>query len=555
MSVNALPINADRICEAISKIGYNPSSAIMDIVDNSFMAGATEIYVKLFLKEGMTVNNIRNIDRIIIVDNGTGMDENGIKRALELGSNVEYESNSLSKYGLGLKSAGFSLGRRIEVISKVKDENVSSKYFLDRDLIKEAGVFGYSVEDVEQFYQPFLQDLISGTLVSFSKLTYTSRVSASKIVDELSNKAGVNYYEFLKSGSVRLKIEIYNTLGNTILKEKVVQPKDMLFWDDAYEDFIKENYDCKKPCKVLDTLFDNPLNPTGSKIKIQATIFPKDSMKSYPQFTEAEQKKIKDYEVGLKNSGFYFYRNGRLIKWGEKLYLNREFGLRVKISFTTEHDELFDVDVSKQHLTVSEDVENVLKTLVNNPKNYSKELFEICDNKLKASKNTGVEGSEFNLSNSTLEEEEDETSEISREEINIRTELLEKNSEVLENNDEKYENVGEDDETFRRVRYWSQGRDLWNSGLDRVEGSYVLINNTHPFYDLVLSNLDKGSPERQSIEAIFHALAVGQNQTIQKFAGVDGNIVLDIFKKFTKSASHQLDSWVNNNWDLIENDN
>ncbi|WP_295221297.1 ATP-binding protein [uncultured Chryseobacterium sp.] len=549
-----LNINADRICEAISKIGYNPSSAIMDIIDNSFMANAKEIVVKLFLKDGMTVNNARSIDKIIIVDNGNGMDEVGITKAMQLGSSVTYENNSLSKYGLGLKSAGFSLGRRIEIVSKVKDSPISQKYFLDRDVIKATKVFGYDIEDTDELQKVFLESHQSGTLVSFSNLTYTSRVSASKLVDELSYKAGVNYYEFLKSGAIVLKIEIYETDGSKILKEKTVQPKDMLFWNEAYEDFVKETYDCKKPCKVLDTTFDNPLNPAGEKIKIQATIFPKDGMKTYSNFTEEEQKKIKEYEVSLKNSGFYFYRNGRLIKWGEKLYLNRDFGLRVKISFVTEHDELFDVDVSKQHLTVSEDVETVLKFLVNNPKNYSKELFEICDNKLKASKNTGQEGAEFNVTNSTLEEEDDQTSTISKEEEKARKDLLEKNSENLKDDAPKYENEGEDNEAFRRVRYWSQGRNLWENGLDRIEGGYVLINKTHPFYDLVLSNLDKGSFERQAIEAIFYSLAVGQNQTVQKFADTGGDIVLNIFKQFSRSASHQLDNWVNNNWDLTGNE-
>ena len=114
-----LPINADRICEAISKIGYNPCSAILDIVDNSVVAKANEIIVFLFIKEGSTINNTLNIEKIQIVDSGIGMTDSEIDNALQLGSNSNYDKNSLSKYGLGLKSAGFSLGNRIEVVSKI----------------------------------------------------------------------------------------------------------------------------------------------------------------------------------------------------------------------------------------------------------------------------------------------------------------------------------------------------------------------------------------------------------------------------------------------------
>lgn len=402
-----LPINADRICEAISKIGYNPVSAIMDIVDNSFVASSKEITIKLVLKDGMTVNNPKNIEKIIIVDNGGGMDVGKLKKALELGSDVTYSTNSLSKYGLGLKSAGFSLGKRIEVVSKIRGVEISQKYFLDRDLIKSAGVFGYAVEDPSDLQKELLAKYESGTVVTILDLIYTGRVSAAKVLEDLAYRAGVNYQEFLKNEGAIFKIEISNK--NHLIKERTIQPKDMLFWDEAYETFKKEDYDGKKPCKVLEDSFENPLNLKGEKISISASIFPKDGMKSYNLFTAEEQDKIKNYDVSLKNGGFYFYRNGRLIKWGEKLFLGREYGLRVKISFSTEHDELFDVDVSKQHLTVSEEVENTLKTLITTARNQSKELFNICDELVKNLKNTGSEGTEFNISNSTLEEEDDET--------------------------------------------------------------------------------------------------------------------------------------------------
>lgn len=556
MSLITLPINADRICEAISKIGYNPSSAIMDVIDNSFMANAKEITVKIFLKEGMNINNTKNIEKIYVVDNGKGMDDEGITKALELGSNVEYSDNSLSKYGLGLKSAGFSLGRRIEVVSKILNADISQKYFLDRDLIKESGQFGYSIEDTDQLQKQYLEQYNSGTVISFHTIIYTSRVSASKLSDDLGNKAGVIYSEFLNQEDVIFKIQIFDYNGNEI-KEKIIVPKDLLFWDSAENNFIKETYDCKKACKVLDSEFDNPLNIDGGKIKIQATIFPKDSMKNYTGFSENEQRIIKDYDVSLKNSGFYFYRNGRLIKWGEKAFLNREFGIRIKVSFNTEHDELFDVDVSKQHLTISEEVETILRTLTVVPRTQSREIFDMCDNLIKKSKKHENEGAEFNSTNATLEEDEDESSPIDPEEKKKRQTILEDNSKEFEEQSQpKYEDE-ENKDAFRRVRYWegNRNRTLWEAGMDSVEGSYVLIDKNHPYYDLVLNNLEVDSPIRQSLEALFHSLAVGQNQTIQKFSGVDGDIVLQIFKKFLRSSSQQLDNWVNNNWDLLEHDN
>ena len=274
------------------------------------MAGAENILIKIYLKNGMNINNIKNIEKIYIIDDGKGMNIDGIKKALELGSDVEYGNDSLSKYGLGLKSAGFSLGRRIEVTSKIKNEEISEKYFLDRDLIKATGKFGYGVDKTEELVKTFLSDYETGTVISFHSLIYTSRISAQKLSEDLSNKAGVFYSEFLNKENVNFKVQIFDSTNKEIRNREIV-PKDLLFWSESLENFVKEDYDCKKPCKVLDKEFENPINPTGEKIKIQATIFPKDGMKNFSGFSEEERIKIKDYDVSLKNSGFYFYRNGR----------------------------------------------------------------------------------------------------------------------------------------------------------------------------------------------------------------------------------------------------
>ncbi|MBZ9779888.1 ATP-binding protein [Psychroflexus sp. CAK8W] len=554
-SFEVLPINADRICEAISKIGYKPSSAILDIVDNSVVANSDNITIELHMKEGKSLNNVQNINKIRVIDDGIGMNKESIKKALELGSNVNYQENSLSKYGLGLKSAGFSLGNRVEVVSKHSD-GISETYFLDRNIIKEKDKFGYSVTDTDEITTEKLEGYDTGTVITINDIVYTSRVSAAKIIKDLTEKAGVSYQEYLASGNKTFKIKVIKVKdeSESVEKEKIINPKDMLFWDECYESFEKENYDCKKPCKALDTDFENPLDPEGEKIKIQVAIFPKDSMKNYLGFNEEEQKNIDKYNVGLKNSGFYFYRNGRLIKWGEKLFLGREFGFRAKILFSSHHDELFDVDVSKQHLTVSEEILKILTNLVSVSRGQSKEIFKKCDNLLKSAKNSGNEGSEFNANNSVLEEEEDDVLGSNSDTIKERKEFLETESEKLKLTGDTYEDE-EDKDTFRRVRYWEEGRNLWESATDRLEGTYVLINKLHPFYDLVLSKLEKGSPERQSIEALFHALAVGENQTIKKFQAIEPDIAIQVFDKFSRASSHHIDNWVNNNWSLFDDEN
>ena len=206
-------------------------------------------------------------------------------------------------------------------------------------------------------------------------------------------------------------------------------------------------------------------------------------------------------------------------------------------------------------MTISEDIEQIIKVLCDIPIDQSDEVFDTCDWLLERERNDKKEGFEFNLRNTTLEEDEEEIPSLNQPEANKRKEKIEEESETKVDQEEpKYENI-EKEEGFRRVRYWDKCKNmnLWESCIDRVEGTYVLINKSHTFYQHTLTKLGAGTPSRQSIEALLHALAVGQNQTIQKFLSVDDDVVKQIFEKFERTVSHQLDNWVNSNWDLFDN--
>lgn len=110
MSEIQLNISAGRLLFGLSRIGYTTSSAICDIIDNSVRARSTEIIIKI-IKERKDLGDTKknNVKQYVIIDNGDGMDDTGIQNALKLGSsNEDYEQFSLSKFGLGLKSAAFS---------------------------------------------------------------------------------------------------------------------------------------------------------------------------------------------------------------------------------------------------------------------------------------------------------------------------------------------------------------------------------------------------------------------------------------------------------------
>ena len=192
--------------QALGRIGYDPVSALLDIVDNSVSANATSVVINVNEereepKEGQRRRSRAVLQSFVIVDNGCGMDEKALHNALTLGSSNElYDEYTLSKFGMGLKTATASLGKRLEIISRSEDDldNVR-KVVLDQDLIAETKKYVYTSTI------PTKDDLTeldacahkkSGTLIRITKLHYDSLPRTSEIVKGLEQKAGVIYYYF-----------------------------------------------------------------------------------------------------------------------------------------------------------------------------------------------------------------------------------------------------------------------------------------------------------------------------------------------------------------------
>jgi hypothetical protein len=103
--------SARRLIGSLRDIGYDLSSSIADLVDNSISAGATTISIDMRF-EGAD-------SWIRLADNGCGMSWDQLEEALRFGSRRDYEATELGRYGLGLKLATLSQCRLMTVASRV----------------------------------------------------------------------------------------------------------------------------------------------------------------------------------------------------------------------------------------------------------------------------------------------------------------------------------------------------------------------------------------------------------------------------------------------------
>ena len=111
---NARP-NPKSTINSYRSFGYNLSTAIADIVDNSISASAKVIELD-YSWDGSD-------SHISILDNGNGMNLGELIQAMTPGSKDPEEirsENDLGRFGMGLKTASFSQCKRLTVITKKK---------------------------------------------------------------------------------------------------------------------------------------------------------------------------------------------------------------------------------------------------------------------------------------------------------------------------------------------------------------------------------------------------------------------------------------------------
>jgi hypothetical protein len=101
-----------RSLEALGR-NHTLEAAVAELVDNSIDAGAKHVLIR-FVREGP------RLLRLLIVDDGAGMDEAVINVAMTVGGERSYSPDEIGRFGLGLKAASFSQASSVTVVSKAR---------------------------------------------------------------------------------------------------------------------------------------------------------------------------------------------------------------------------------------------------------------------------------------------------------------------------------------------------------------------------------------------------------------------------------------------------
>lgn len=358
-----LPPNPQRLVQILAAVGHTLPSAVADLVDNAISADASEIAITFGRPDG------GHGRWMSIVDNGSGMDKSRLREAMTIGSNSDYSTNSLGKYGYGLKGASWSQAKVFTVVTKRINE---SAHHLTWDSADMAGWIAKS-EPLELWEQDATALNGHGTAVLWKNMVPPVAMPTVKGADPYSMEIAILgrhlalvFHRFLEGKAVGRKTVLISING------KPVEPNNPVGHP------LAAAFD-QKTIRVSTKALDG-------KVQVQAFLLPtEDELNNYHRASGPEAIRRAHELIGLhgkrnETQGLFIYRHDRLIKWGgwhqmwetndEKTKL-----ARVVVNFDSVLDEALKINISKQMVQLPHYLQEEIKKIADPARKESQRKY------------------------------------------------------------------------------------------------------------------------------------------------------------------------------------
>lgn len=340
--------SATPVIHSLRNIGYNAQTAIADIVDNCIDADATNIHITLEYNAGN--------GHILIQDNGTGMVEEELQIAMTIGSKdprVDRKINELGRFGMGLKTASFSLGKRLSVMTK--NNGVISERCWDLEHVSKKNEWELFKEIPTEVKKKMGRIEFEGTIIFIDKLDRFSGYDTEKVIQSSTFYGKVaRVHKYLE---MVFHLKLYDGL-NILVNDNYLVP---------WNPFLSEH-----PKTIEGEV--QIIRVNGKKVKVTPYVLPHPSA-----FNETEYKEASGFKGWRDQQGFYIYREGRLVNFGDwfGMFTKDNFSelVRIKIDFTNDGDEDWKIDIKKSSISIPEDAKKNLKAIGQYYRQVSKEIM------------------------------------------------------------------------------------------------------------------------------------------------------------------------------------
>ncbi|MGW1775671.1 ATP-binding protein [Streptomyces sp. NPDC002104] len=319
--------------KALTNQGYSFEAAVADLVDNAVDAKADAIVVHFLRADARIVS-------LLVLDNGRGMDDAGLDRAMTVGRRRDYGADALGMYGTGLKAASLSHARSLTVISRTRRSRAAG-----RKLTAEGIEDGFRCDTVESAFAQQQIDVYDGLIEWQGTIVRWDRVRAfetvapgqseqflSKAISRLETHLGLYLHRFLSRG-LKLDIAVWDVATGEETDHISVDALDPF----GYKLTGRAGYPKK---------FTASVEGVG-RVGLEAHIWPsRSNLAGFRQIGAVHDRQ-----------GFYFYRNDRLVQAGGWSNLRSPEGhlalARVAVDLPDEVNDVFSLSVKKDGVEVT----------------------------------------------------------------------------------------------------------------------------------------------------------------------------------------------------------
>jgi hypothetical protein len=349
--ITSVTPSAARLTDSLRDIGYDFSSAIADLVDNSITAGASQIDVLIEFDGAESV--------VFIADNGEGMTTKGLIEAMRFGSRRSYGRGDLGRYGLGLKTASLSQGRALTVVTRrASDRRRIHARQLDLDLVLELDdwiICEPDETDAVSRARNLLEDS-PGTVVVWEKLDRVvparnaaggwARRRFENLADRAAEHLSMVFHRYLDGEAKGGPVVI------TMNGEKL-QP-----WDPFAR---KEQATLELPPET----FEIQHGDLSGVVALRRFVLPgRDQFSSHAEFD-----RLSGPLKWNRQQGLYTYRADRLVQWGGwsgVRGIDEHTKLaRASLEFDTDLDAAFNINVAKMRVSVPAQLRQMIERPIN----------------------------------------------------------------------------------------------------------------------------------------------------------------------------------------------
>lgn len=341
--------SAGPVIQALRSIGYNAQTAIADIIDNSIDAKAECIQLEFEYDKGNGYIKIK--------DNGTGMTEEELQLAMTIGSKDPRDKRAkeeLGRFGMGLKTASFSMGKRLSIMTKKNGEVSERCWDLDYVSDKNEWLLYKSIPNEVRNEIGQIENN-SGTIVFIDRLDRFSGFETHKVLRQES------YYAKVRRIHKYLEMVFHVMLENDL--EITINDNLLYPWSPFLEGSPRLIEGEVQKIKVNNKL-----------VEITPYVLPHPST-----FNQVDYKHAGGIKGWRDQQGFYIYRENRLVSFGDW------FGMfpkdvpselaRIKIEFSNDADDDWKIDVKKSTISIPDEAKEDLWSIAKSYRQISQEIM------------------------------------------------------------------------------------------------------------------------------------------------------------------------------------